>query len=162
MSTSPWRLGMHALVLSCQCAPNWQGTAFVMRRRKTLWVRVPPLAFEMSVTLDYGRERFSGRAVVREPLTLKEEKRATRRQRYQENRKRRIERMFQYFPNCYYCGVLLHKENRSVDHYVPRSKGGSNDLSNLVTACNDCNQAKGDLEPPFVIEIDRDGIAWRS
>jgi 5-methylcytosine-specific restriction endonuclease McrA len=29
-----------------------------------------------------------------------------------------------------------------IDHVVPLSKGGSNDLSNLVTACKPCNQAK--------------------
>lgn len=29
------------------------------------------------------------------------------------------------------------------DHVVPRARGGSNDLSNLVLACNKCNQRKG-------------------
>lgn len=44
---------------------------------------------------------------------------------------------------CQYCGrsapeVLLH-----VDHITPVSKGGTNDILNLVTACADCNLGKG-------------------
>lgn len=43
---------------------------------------------------------------------------------------------------CQYCGakppgVLLH-----VDHILPIAKGGGNESSNLVTACQDCNQGK--------------------
>ena len=44
---------------------------------------------------------------------------------------------------CVYCGskppnVLLH-----VDHVIPCAADGSNDISNLVTACESCNQGKG-------------------
>lgn len=43
---------------------------------------------------------------------------------------------------CQYCGkaapdVILH-----VDHIEPRSKGGSDDIINLVTSCRDCNLGK--------------------
>ena len=43
---------------------------------------------------------------------------------------------------CQYCGakppgVLLH-----VDHILPVAKGGGDESSNLVTACQDCNQGK--------------------
>lgn len=46
---------------------------------------------------------------------------------------------------CQYCGrkppdVVLH-----VDHIIPRSKGGSNSIENLSTACADCNLGKGDI-----------------
>ena len=47
--------------------------------------------------------------------------------------------------SCIYCGrtpqndgVQLH-----VDHVKPRVAGGSNEESNLVTACRDCNLGKG-------------------
>lgn len=44
---------------------------------------------------------------------------------------------------CQYCGrqapdVVLH-----VDHIIPVSKGGTNDLANLISACQDCNLGKG-------------------
>lgn len=41
---------------------------------------------------------------------------------------------------CHYCGV---KHNLSVDHIVPVSAGGSDDIENLVTACGQCNSRKG-------------------
>ncbi|MBD3560092.1 HNH endonuclease, partial [Planktothrix sp. FACHB-1355] len=44
--------------------------------------------------------------------------------------------------NCVYCGA----ENipLEVEHIYPKSKGGSNRISNLTLACRKCNQAKGD------------------
>lgn len=46
---------------------------------------------------------------------------------------------------CHYCGVRLHRSNRTRDHVVPRSSGGS-DLGrgNLIPACRDCNWEKAD------------------
>ena len=35
----------------------------------------------------------------------------------------------------------------SVDHVMPRSRGGGDDTSNLVAACLPCNQLKGDRTP---------------
>ena len=42
---------------------------------------------------------------------------------------------------CAYCGA----ENvpLNIDHVIPKSKGGSNRVSNLVLACVQCNQMKG-------------------
>ena len=42
---------------------------------------------------------------------------------------------------CYYCGVEVGKEYH-VDHVVPLSRGGTNDISNLVIACPTCNHKK--------------------
>lgn len=42
---------------------------------------------------------------------------------------------------CQYCGSV---ENLTVDHLWPRSKGGKNGMSNLVTCCAKCNSKKGD------------------
>lgn len=44
---------------------------------------------------------------------------------------------------CHYCGVVLTEKNTSVDHVMPRSKGGEDDFSNLVFACKKCNSLKG-------------------
>ncbi|KAK9839451.1 hypothetical protein WJX81_002968 [Elliptochloris bilobata] len=42
---------------------------------------------------------------------------------------------------CQYCGV---RQNLTVDHVVPLSKGGKWAWENLVTACTRCNGRKGD------------------
>lgn len=36
----------------------------------------------------------------------------------------------------------------SVDHVVPRSRGGSNAPGNLITACSDCNAKRGRRSVP--------------
>lgn len=40
---------------------------------------------------------------------------------------------------CAYCGA----DANHVDHQVPKSRGGSDDLSNLVPSCSPCNLSKG-------------------
>ena len=42
---------------------------------------------------------------------------------------------------CQYCDT---KNNLTLDHLVPRSKGGRSTWTNLVTACKPCNAKKGD------------------
>ncbi|MFC0005679.1 RNA-guided endonuclease IscB [Micromonospora siamensis] len=42
---------------------------------------------------------------------------------------------------CVYCGAVGVPLN--IDHVVPRSRGGSDRVSNLTLACVPCNQAKG-------------------
>lgn len=42
---------------------------------------------------------------------------------------------------CQYCGV----KGNTIDHVVPRSKGGKTELENLVCACGNCNKEKGNL-----------------
>jgi hypothetical protein len=41
---------------------------------------------------------------------------------------------------CAYCGET---ENLTLDHITPRSKGGSDRVTNLVCACKKCNISKG-------------------
>lgn len=45
---------------------------------------------------------------------------------------------------CRYCGGPA----TTVDHVIPRSKGGQNTLENLVAACKRCNLSKGDRQAP--------------
>lgn len=42
---------------------------------------------------------------------------------------------------CQYCGS---SRNLTIDHIIPRSKGGKSTWTNLVTACHSCNSKKGD------------------
>ena len=48
---------------------------------------------------------------------------------------------------CQYCGDTPGRDNLTVDHVVPRSRGGRHDWDNLVTACMRCNQRKGSHTP---------------
>lgn len=48
---------------------------------------------------------------------------------------------------CHYCPSSIAHGRFHVDHYVPLAKGGSNEPSNMVLACPECNKAKKDLLP---------------
>jgi 5-methylcytosine-specific restriction endonuclease McrA len=41
---------------------------------------------------------------------------------------------------CFYCGI---PKATHVDHITPVSKAGSDELSNLISACQNCNLSKG-------------------
>jgi 5-methylcytosine-specific restriction endonuclease McrA len=42
---------------------------------------------------------------------------------------------------CQYCGIRAGK--MTIDHVVPKSKGGKHTWDNVVTCCESCNQKKG-------------------
>lgn len=53
---------------------------------------------------------------------------------------------------CCWCGkkIEIHGKDSTIEHFIPISKGGTNDLKNLVCLCYDCNQAKNDMiVPPY-------------
>jgi 5-methylcytosine-specific restriction endonuclease McrA len=45
---------------------------------------------------------------------------------------------------CQYCDKRLNKSRFTIDHVVPKSKGGKTDWNNLVVSCSKCNTKKGD------------------
>jgi len=49
--------------------------------------------------------------------------------------------------SCQYCGAMPGRNHLTVDHVLPRSRGGAHDWPNLVTACTNCNQKKGCATP---------------
>ena len=48
---------------------------------------------------------------------------------------------------CQYCGDGFYSEDLTFDHIIPRSRGGRTTWSNVVTACQECNLAKGNRTP---------------
>lgn len=48
---------------------------------------------------------------------------------------------------CQYCGHAPGREQLTIDHVVPRSKGGRSTWNNVVVACVRCNSEKGDRLP---------------
>lgn len=72
---------------------------------------------------------------------------------------------------CVYCGSRM---QLTIDHVVPKSRGGKNEWTNLVTSCFKCNIRKSNRTPdeanmvmkhePFVPQITGDNLflnkAW--
>jgi len=48
---------------------------------------------------------------------------------------------------CQYCGERLPKAVLTMDHVLPRSRGGETCWENVVTACASCNRRKGGRTP---------------
>ena len=44
---------------------------------------------------------------------------------------------------CQYCGTGLTKDSLTVDHVVPRVRGGKTKWENIACACQKCNSEKG-------------------
>ncbi len=74
---------------------------------------------------------------------------------------------------CQYCGDHLPSEELTFDHVIPRSRGGRTTWDNVVTACQDCNLAKGNqmlgncgmalmrpVEAPTTYELQQNGRAF--
>jgi len=48
---------------------------------------------------------------------------------------------------CQYCGEKKPASELTLDHILPRSRGGDNSPVNIVTACVPCNNRKSDRTP---------------
>jgi 5-methylcytosine-specific restriction endonuclease McrA len=48
---------------------------------------------------------------------------------------------------CQYCHTQLHSEELTIDHVIPRSRGGISTWENCVLACLPCNKRKADRTP---------------
>lgn len=73
--------------------------------------------------------------------------------------------MWREDPRCFYCRVKTNlnyqkRDNHllaTIDHVVPKSKGGANNINNYVLACFGCNTAKGSLSQEQFIECLKTG-----
>lgn len=48
---------------------------------------------------------------------------------------------------CQYCGVDLPSRDLTLDHVIPRCRGGQTNWTNVVVACTPCNRRKGRKTP---------------
>lgn len=53
---------------------------------------------------------------------------------------------------CIYCGIHASKAKMEIEHVIPRSRGGTDSLNNLVLSCHACNQAKGSQDVQTYLE----------
>ncbi len=58
--------------------------------------------------------------------------------RLRQQKKRQKDKDAQGIKNCVYCGA----EATGVDHVIPKAKGGTDTLDNLVPCCSECNMHK--------------------
>lgn len=48
--------------------------------------------------------------------------------------------------HCWYCCKELPTSQLTRDHVFPRSKGGCNDMDNIIMVCKSCNSSKGKMD----------------
>jgi 5-methylcytosine-specific restriction endonuclease McrA len=73
--------------------------------------------------LEYRRIPFQGRALSRKNILMRDRN------------------------TCQFCARLLPASELTLDHIVPRSRGGESAWDNLVACCHPCNNRKGDRLP---------------
>lgn len=61
---------------------------------------------------------------------------------------------------CFYCGRSLDDYNRTVDHLIPKSRGGIRSNDNKVYSCVECNRLKGDMNPAELANAIRAHISF--
>ncbi len=63
---------------------------------------------------------------------------------------------------CRYCGATAPDSKLTVDHVVPVALGGTDESSNLVTACSGCNTGKSSISPDseVVVDVVADALRW--
>lgn len=72
-------------------------------------------------------------------------------------RSRRKKQLRKLYKTCCWCARPLEWLHTTIEHVVPRSRGGTDDIENLRLACKRCNRARGN-EPR---DLERD-IAARA
>lgn len=78
------------------------------------------------------------------------------------NKRTRFEVLRRDNYTCRYCGGRAPNVALTVDHVVPTALGGSDDPSNLVTACAECNSGKSSTGPDerTVADVSGDAVRW--
>ena len=68
---------------------------------------------------------------------------------------------------CQYCEDTFDFEDLTIDHVIPRSRGGKSSWTNVVTSCKKCNYAKADklikpIHKPYEPDYWRLVSKWRN
>lgn len=74
-----------------------------------------------------------------------------RQQAYRDRNEKRVAVFSESNSKCVYCG----RSAEALDHVIPKSKGGSDDISNLVGACKSCNSTKFNLDLSYFLNNEK-------
>lgn len=113
----------------------WKNRERILEKRRRLWAHNPDL-FRARERKRYRRHRIrrivsqrniqARRAGAKGQITPQEWRRLLKRHKFR----------------CFYCRVRLLPANRTLDHKIPLSRGGTNTIGKVVPACRPCNNRK--------------------
>ncbi|HKV33227.1 MAG TPA: HNH endonuclease [Pyrinomonadaceae bacterium] len=99
-------------------------------------------------------EEFDGNRVLRSvqaefrvPSVIRRRTYINVRRRREQSSMRRLRIYMRDKFRCQYCGDKKNVAELTLDHILPRSRGGDNSPVNVVTACLQCNNRKADRTP---------------
>jgi len=108
------------------------------------------MTFKDSVYVEeWDRDRVlrSARAEFRVPSVIRRRTYINVRKRREQSSMRRLRIYMRDKYRCQYCGEKKNAAELTVDHILPRSRGGDNSPINVVAACVKCNNRKSDRTP---------------
>lgn len=100
-------------------------------------------------SVEWGRKNKDKRKIIKDRWRAKNKERTNFLSRLYHYRKKhavgnvtfeQIKYLYSRFSSCAYCGK--NKPN-TIDHVIPLSKGGTNNIDNLIPVCVNCNSKKG-------------------
>ena len=108
------------------------------------------MTFKDTVTVEeFDSERVlrSARAEFRVPSVIRRRTYINVRRRREASGMKRLRIYMRDKFRCQYCGEKKPVSELTLDHILPRSRGGDNSPVNIVTACVPCNNRKSDRTP---------------
>lgn len=133
-------LSRKVLLLNASYEPL--GTIDVPRAVRLVW----KCAAQM-VEVDGSRVLRSQHFVFEVPSVVRLVEYIDLRQRRRDAGRQRVRIMARDKMRCQYCGTKGTPFELTLDHIIPRSRGGHSDPENLCAACKPCNQRKGSRTP---------------
>jgi 5-methylcytosine-specific restriction endonuclease McrA len=108
------------------------------------------MTFKDSVYVEeYDRDRVlrSAQAEFRVPSVIRRRVYINVRKRREQSSMKRLRIYMRDKYRCQYCGEKKAAGELTIDHILPRSRGGDNSPINVVTACEKCNNRKSNRTP---------------